>query len=228
MQIFKPLFALGVGCLAVLGTPIASLLDHHKRSTVDPSAVSLDVRAVPNVVKVELWDGLGTGTKTNPTYKAKLSTGIVGNPTHADVAEYARKGWEHMMTQSPRQKDTHLMAALYIPTRRSLFLSSVPDGPAIGHINDDGATAAPAWWSQVQNRQPPRVLHAEDSAASLYEDSLTTKLAAGAQYPTGSFIAVYGIVNGKAKDAVPLCSGGGDRPLDPPCQTVFTNLGVGF
>ena len=223
----KQLLTLGLGCLAVWGTPIAPVSD-NKRSIEDKSAAALERRLVPSVIKVAPWDKLGDGTFTHATYVAQMSTGIVGAPTHADVAEYARKAFESMMEQKPRQKNTHLMAALYIPTTRSIYLSSVPDGPGIGRIKDTGASAAPAWWSQVNNRQPSLEFHAEDGAAFLYEKSLGNKLAAGATYPAGSFIAVYGIVNNQAKNPAGLCAGGGNRPLNPSCNTVFTNLGVEF
>lgn len=225
---FKQLLTLGLGCLAVWGTPIAPVSD-DKRSIEDKSAAALEERAVPSVITVAPWqDTLGGGTFTHPTYVAQMSTGIVGAPTHADVAEYARKAFESMMGQKPRQKDTNLMAALYIPTTRSIYLSSVPDGPGIGRIKETGASAAPAWWSQVKDRQPSLELHAEDGAAFFYEKSRGNKLAAGATYPPGSFIAVYGIINNGARGPAGLCAGGGNRPLTPSCNTVFTNLRVDF
>ncbi|RYP59527.1 hypothetical protein DL770_010174 [Monosporascus sp. CRB-9-2] len=119
----------------------------------------------------------------NPaTYESVMdtSTGIVGAPTHAGVDEYTQKGYESTTSQKPRQKDTHVMAALYIPYTRSIFLCSVPDSAAIKHIKASGATAAPAWWSQVHSRQPSLELHAEDGVAFRYEDSLGNKLAPGA------------------------------------------------
>ncbi|KAK9795796.1 hypothetical protein SCARD494_04767 [Seiridium cardinale] len=227
MLFFKHFLTLGLGALAIWGSPIAPVAEKSSRSIEGQSIGTLHGRAVPNVVPVLRWDNLGPGTQTNPTFTAKMSTGIVGAPTHGDVAQYAQKAYSSMMSQNPRQKNTHLIAALYIPTTRSIYISSVPDGPGIGKIKGDGATAAPAWWSQVNNR-PTLALHAEDAAAFLYEQSLTNKLAAGATYPAGSFIAVYGIVNGQNAQPVPPCSGGGNQPLDPPCRTVLTNLGVGF
>lgn len=226
MRGFKSFVTLGLACLAAWASPIPSESDNRK-SIADQAWTPLSERAVPGAVVVEPWEGLGTGTQTHPTFIAKMSTGIVGAPSHADVGEYARKAFENMMTQRPREKDTHLVAALYIPTTRSVYISSVPDGPGIGRIKDKGATDAPAWWSQVQTRNPMQ-LHAEDGAAYLYESSLGTKLAAGATYPAGSFVAVYGIVNKAAKDRVGLCAGGGDRPLNPYCSTVFGHLNVEF
>ncbi|MCJ1363062.1 hypothetical protein MMC16_002168 [Acarospora aff. strigata] len=224
----KQLLTLGLGCLAVWGTPIAPVSD-NKRSIEDKSAAALERRVVPPVITVAPWeDGLGAGTFKKATYVAQMSTGILGAPTHADVAEYARKAFENMMEQKHPQKNTHLMAALFIPTTRSIYLSSVPDGPGIGRIKEEGAEKAPAWWSQVNNRQPTLALHAEDGAAFFYEKSLGNKFAAGAPYPAGSFIAVYGFINNQPKGPARLCAGAGTRPLNPSCDTVFTNLGVGF
>ncbi|KAI0382527.1 hypothetical protein F5Y04DRAFT_279814 [Hypomontagnella monticulosa] len=227
MKGFKNLLTVGLGFLAVWGSPITPVHDDN-RTVGDRLATVLDSRVVPSEVKVAPWAGLGEGTTTEPTFIAELSTVFAGAPSNADVAEYARKGYENMMKQKVQDKDTHLMAALYIPNKKSIYLSSVPAKPAAKLIKDMGATQAPAWWSQVHNRQPSLYLHAEDGAAYLYEASLSKKLAAGDKYPAGSFIAVYGVVNKQAKGPVGLCAGGGDQPLNPPCSTVFTNLGVAF
>jgi hypothetical protein len=225
MQGHLSLIYLGLGCLVALGNSLA--LPNDRTTTLGEevsSYTSLEKRTLP--VNVAKWTGLGKDTITHPTFMAELGTAFK-TPTFNDVDEYARKGYESMMAQGPRaDKNTHLMAALYVPQQQKVFLGSVPDGPAIGHIKDNGQTAAPAWWSQVQNRQPTLALHAEDHVAYRYEQSRGRPLAAGEQYPPGSYISVYGNVDGAAADKIPLCSGAGNRPLNPPCSTVFTNLGV--
>lgn len=227
MHGFKSFVALGLACLAAWASPIVPDYD-NRRSIADQSKAALSERSVPNTVLVRLWTGLGEGTKVQPTFIAKLSTGLVGEPSQADLVEYARKAYENMMTQPEiknRKSSTYLVAALFIPPTRSIYICSVPDGPAIGRLRTQGATDAPAWWSQVQNRTP-MVFHAEDGAAYLYESSLTTKLPAGATYPAGSFIVAWGKYKGRTVDR--LCSGGGDNPINPPCSVVFGNLSVGF
>ncbi|KAK6839289.1 hypothetical protein PG987_005155 [Apiospora arundinis] len=199
-QQFSALLTLSLGSLIVWGTPI-----------------------IPDANN---GTGLGDGTDAKPTFYADLGV-ISHKPNNTEVDEYAKKGYESMMDQKPRSdKDTHLMAALYIKAK-GLWLCSVPDGPAIGHIKKGGEDGdAPAWWSQVKDRKPSLHLHAEDCAAFRYENSLKTKLKAGDKYPEGSYISVYGSVNEQGAKKVSLCSGGGDRPLDPPCSKVFNNLGV--
>ncbi|KAI1271571.1 hypothetical protein F5Y07DRAFT_340681 [Xylaria sp. FL0933] len=228
MQFYKHLLTLGLGLLTVWGIPSTPASKHVSRDSENqPITDIIENRGVPATVKVSVWTGLGEGTNTHPTYVATLNTMFLGAPSHDDLGGYARKGFENMMTQRPRQKDTHLMAALYVPSAKSIYLSSVPDGPAIGKIKGTGAASAPAWWSQVEDRQP-LVFHAEDSVSYRYESSLGTKLSPGDKYPDGSLIAVYGMVNGQSPRVVPLCAGGGDRPLNPPCSSVFRNLGVNF
>ncbi|GAB0138658.1 hypothetical protein EsDP_00006884 [Epichloe bromicola] len=230
MHSFKSFMTLGLACLAAWASPIAPDYD-NRRSITDQSGAALIERAVPNTVVVKLWEGLGRGTTVEPTYTAKMSTGILGAPSRAEVEDYAKKAYENMMKQpeiTRRESPTYLVAALYIPTTRSIYICSVPDKPAIRRIREKGATDAPAWWSQVQNRNP-MAFHAEDGAAYLYESSLPKKLAAGDTYPAGSFIVAWG----KFKDQndanrARLCSGGGNSPLNPPCSVVFGNLNVGF
>lgn len=86
---------------------------------------------------------------------------------------------------------------------------------------------APAWVYQVAGRDPVKY-HAEDGAMWLFENALSTKLAAGNQYPPGSIIYVYGHFkddNGNAKEAgyQPPCSQYGPNPS---CTDVLINLGV--
>lgn len=230
MHGFKSFVALGLACLAAWASPIVPDYD-NRRSIADQSKAALSERAIPNNVPVKLWTGLGQGTKVQPTFKAEMSAGIYGKPSQADLVEYAKKAYENMMTQPEiknRKSSTYLVAALFIPTTGSIYICSVPDGPAIGRLRTQGATDAPTWWSQVKDRKP-MVFHAEDGAAYLYESSLRTKLPAGAKYPPGSFIVAWG----KFKDqtvahSARLCSGGGDAPkIDRPCSVVFGNLGVG-
>lgn len=175
-------------------------------------------------ITVERWSGLGDGTNTHPTFKQSLGV-TFKTPDHQTIRDYAQQGYHSMMQQGPRKdKATHLMAALYVP-KQGVYLCSVPDRPGIDKLKSTGSTEAPAWWSQIQGRQP-LVFHAEDCAAYLYESALKTKLAPGARYPTGSCISVYGTVEKKTADWVNLCSGGGKRPIDPSCTTVFKDLGV--
>lgn len=231
MHGFKSFVTLGLACLAAWASPIAPDYD-NRRSIADQSGAALSERAVPNTVPVRLWTGLGDGTNIKPTFIATLSTSILGTPSQADLLEYARKAYENMMTQKEigkRKSSTYLVAALFIPTTRSIYICSVPDGPAITRIKTNGATDAPAWWSQVKDRTPSLEVHAEDGAAYLYESSLTTKLAAGATYPAGSFIVAWGKFESQTvAQRARLCSGGGQRPLNPPCSVVFGNLHVGF
>ncbi|KAI1735798.1 hypothetical protein F4680DRAFT_297976 [Xylaria scruposa] len=228
MRFYKNLLTLGLGLLTAWGTPIVPASENKARAIENqPTTDVLDKRAVPPTVNVVLWGGLGKGTETHPTYVATLNTAFSGPPSHNELIEYAEKGFESMMAQKHPKKNTHLMAALFIPSTKSIYLSSVPDGPGIKKIRSTGAANAPAWWSQVKARDP-LVFHAEDGAAYRYENSLTTKLKPGNMYPAGSFIAVYGIVENKAPQHVPLCAGGGKRPLNVPCSTVFRHLDVGF
>ncbi|KAI8633574.1 hypothetical protein F5Y19DRAFT_489025 [Xylariaceae sp. FL1651] len=229
MHFYKHLFTLGLGLLTVWGTPIAPATNSKTCAIEDQSATDvLDKRAAPVTVPVTVWKDLGEGAQTHATYVATLSTASTGALDHSDLGQYAKKGYDNMMSQKPRKKDTNLMAALYIPSAQSIFLSSVPDGPAIGEIKRNGAANAPAWWSRVKHRESALYLHAEDSVAYRYETSLKTKLSPGGTYPPNSLIAVYGSVNGANAAVVPLCAGGGDMPIDPPCSAVFRNLRINF
>ena len=72
---------------------------------------------------------------------------------------------------------------------------------------------APAWAHQVAGRTP-RTYHAEDGAMS---NALSTKLAAGNQYPPDSTTYVYGHFkdgagNAKEADYQPPCSQHGPNP----------------
>ncbi|MCJ1419641.1 hypothetical protein MMC32_005997 [Xylographa parallela] len=166
-----------------------------------------------------------------PTFKRTLSVAFkVPNP--ADIIAYAEEGYQNMMTQSYHKGfHTYLMAALYVP-QKGVYLCSLPDGPALALIKNTGAAQAPALWSQIRSREPSLKIHAEDCAAYLYESSLTTKLAPGARYPAGSYIAVHGwyeALTGVNKDKgrpVGLCTSAAKHPVNPTCTAVFRALGV--
>lgn len=204
------------------------------------SDVNLDLvpRVVPSSVKVKLWEGLGSGTKTDPTYYNDLSIGLM-KPEVSEIGEYARLAYVNMMGQlgldlmgnrpkkdgkeQPRLKDDYLMAALYIPNY-GIFLCSIPQPAAKKYITANAAVDAPALWARIKDRTPSGSAHSEDGAAFRYEKSLKTKLAATDHYPVGSVIRVYGSFKGKTPDFQPLCSTG--SKIDPACSPVFTSLGV--
>ncbi|KAK6857243.1 hypothetical protein PG995_007430 [Apiospora arundinis] len=200
---FTALLTLSLGSLIVWGNPI--IPDDNNGVSTGNEARGLEERIPP--VKVNKWTGLGDGTDTKPTFYADLGV-IFHKPNNTEVDEHASDGGALHQGKGPL---------------------TVLDARRAGHRphqerREDGD--APAWWSQVKDRKPSVHLHAEDCAAFRYENSLKMKLKAGDKYPEGSYISVYGRVNRQGAKKVPLCSGGGNRPLDPPCSKVFDNLGV--
>ena len=129
-------------------------------------------------------------------------------------------------TDSKYKSDVQLVAALYISSGpgQGIYVSSIPKDPASALMEP---ADAPAWAHQVDGRTPPKY-HAEDGAMWLFENALSTKLAAGDQYPPGSTIYVYGHFkdddrNAKEADYQPPCSQYGPNPS---CTNVLTNLDI--
>ena len=129
-------------------------------------------------------------------------------------------------TDSKYKSDVQLVAAFYISSGpgQGIYVSSIPKDPASALMEP---ADAPAWAHQVDGRTPPKY-HAEDGAMWLFENALSTKLAAGDQYPPGSTIYVYGHFkdddrNAKEADYQPPCSQYGPNPS---CTNVLTNLGI--
>lgn len=129
-------------------------------------------------------------------------------------------------TDSKYKSDVQLVAALYIflDSDKGIYVSSIPKGPASALMNP---ADAPAWVHRVAGRTPHKY-HAEDRAMWLFENALSTKLAAGDQYPPGSTIYVYGHFkdgdgNTKEADYQPPCSQYGPNPS---CTNVLINLGI--
>ncbi|CAK7226441.1 hypothetical protein SEUCBS140593_006241 [Sporothrix eucalyptigena] len=217
-------------------TSWAHLLTPDEPRDVPPSVEDLSARAVPKTIKVQPWPGLAGSTKYDRTYYADLGVTFIV-PTDADIITYAEKGYEYMMadlgldnqgfllsdSKKRGDKADYLMAALYIP-KVGVFLCSIPQPVAKKYITANAATEAPALWSQIHNRTPAGSAHAEDGAAYRYEMGMKTKLAAGARYPEGSLIRVFGSFGGKKAEPQGLCQTGGK--IDPACSPVFTNLGV--
>lgn len=160
-------------------------------------------------------------------------------PEPEDIIVYAERGYENMMTAlkldnqgntlaDPKKrgnKDDYLMAALYVPGV-GVFLCSIPQPAAKKYITANAPVDVPALWGEIKGRTPSGSAHAEDGSAFRYEKSLKKKLAAGAKYPAGSIIRVWGSFKGGKAKQQSLCSTGTSK-IDPACDPVFVNLGVG-
>ena len=148
--------------------------------------------------------------------------------TAATAKKDAKDGYSYAIskTDSRYKSDVQLVAALFIPSGpgRGIYVSSIPKAPASALMKTEDA---PAWAHQVAGRTP-NTYHAEDGAMWLFENALSTKLAAGAQYPQGSTIYVYGHFKDDARNAKeagyqPPCSQNGPKPS---CTNVLNNLGI--
>lgn len=210
-----------LACILATGHLVTSA-PHADLSSPEQSP-SEDHVIAKRAITMDHW--AGSRTAGSESWKKVLKSPFASAKT---AKKDAKDGYNYVIskTDSSHKNDVQLVAALYIASGpgKGIYVSSIPKGPASALM----ATAdAPAWAHQVAGRIPNKY-HAEDGAMWLFEDALSTKLAATAQYPHGSTIYVYGHFKddaGNAKDPEyqPPCSAFGPTPS---CTNVLNNLGI--
>lgn len=210
-----------LACILATGHLVKSA-PHADLSSLEQSP-SEDHVIAKRAITLDVWAGQkDTGSIS---FKKVLKSPFV---TAATAKKDAKDGYKNAIskTDSKYKSDVQLVAALYISSGpgKGIYVSSIPKGPASALMRPEDA---PAWAHQVAERTP-RTYHAEDGAMWLFENELSTKLAAGDEYPPGSTIYVYGHFkdgNGNAKEAdyQPPCSQYGPNPS---CTNILNNLGI--
>lgn len=208
-----------LACILAVGHPVKSA-PHADLSSSEQSP-SEDHVIAKRAITLDVW--AGRKDQGSISWKKVLKSPFV---TAATAKKDAKDGYEDAIskTASKYKSDVQVVAALYISSGpgKGIYVSSIPKAPASALMEP---ADAPAWAQQVAGRTPH---HAEDGAMWLFENALSTKLAAGDQYPPGSTIYVYGHFkdgdgNTKEADYQPPCSQYGPNPS---CTNVLINLGI--
>lgn len=148
-------------------------------------------------------------------------------------------------------KNPELVAALVVPSK-GVFYSSIPDGPALGWLRQNGQSLAPLHDGASGGRGNGNggIWHAEDSAAYQYEKAFRPP---GPAYPPGSYMAVYGrmasttktnklltqeqdqreltqeeVEDSTERDRPPCRTAARDMPAGQECVAVLSRLGIGY
>jgi hypothetical protein len=193
------------------------------------------VFAVDGQIKLDKWlsnqDGKpGTWKKTLSWFFKPVP------PTDLELYGIAEKCYNWLIANVGAasvggRDNTVVVAAMYVPTTKNIYVSTIPRGVAKQLVRQDGSKAT-AWYSHVQawwpqegaawerDSDPP--LHAEDGVYFHYETSGGT-ITSG-KYPPGTVIAAYGHIRGGNPGPLSPCSTVAVR--NPTCRMVIDALGI--
>ena len=184
----------------------------------------------------------------DPTWYAESAGAYVGAEgatlNFQGLLDVANSYYNWLLTQdkSITPKGWCLVAAMWDPSTKRVYASSIPRGPRKVFMIKE-REAAPLWLAQVApllqpyldaKDDPLRVadiknvkIHAEDGVYFNWE-STKGSLAVNGRYPDGTMIAVWGKGPGVGDVGrqYPLCSTVSNR--DPTCQAVAIALGVQY
>lgn len=162
-----------------------------------------------------------------PTWTVIRNPGV--DQSYNDLLIIANKCYNWVAAQNNKKADPILVAALYDPVEKKVYVSTIPRGPfktAIRRLPNTSTYKQQA--QQIQFTGQDRY-HSEDGAMFLYETEGPARYI-NWQYPQGSMFAVYGrrSENDATPEARPPCSEYGEESRRPGCQQVLRWFGVNW
>ena len=153
-------------------------------------------------------------------------------PGYDQVLAYANQyyNWLSGQPHAKTKKGHSLVATLYVPTTRTLYSSTIPQGPQKGRMLEDTSNA-PLWAEQAKKLigKQRGAFHAEDGAFYNYET--ISKAKGHGKYPDGTIVAIWGQFKSdfdskKDSHEAPPCNKGTSNARDPSCEMVAGALNV--